>query len=441
MLKIISFWIGNIIAVSTVVYLFTTISDSKIKIGKIKLFFLCLAQTFIGTLITYNFISMSRLLLQFIITNLFLKYIYKLSPAKTSVSVFFIYFIYTLSEFIYINILSIISNQSLSIYLLENNLGIILTNIIISMIGIFLINQKRIKHSIKNIINWYEEKNNLNTILILLLSVLTMTIVLQKNFETLFAGSNLVFTSIFLIGILTFIIGFYNQKAEREKIYSKYDSLLKYSKYYEKEITNKMKLQHEYKNQLSIIKGMILDSDKKVVKYIDEILNRNNERLDHIYLEKLVNIPSGGLKGLLYYKLGYIIEKKIKTFIDISSEIKEKNLWYLYEDNQYDISRLIGIYIDNAIEAALKSKKKYIIFEAYVENNNLIFGISNSYSGIIDTTQMNNAGYTTKGKGRGYGLVLAKDILYLNKNILSQREVNGIYYIQRIIICEIDKKS
>lgn len=47
---------------------------------------------------------------------------------------------------------------------------------------------------------------------------------------------------------------------------------------------------------------------------------------------------------------------------------------------------------------------------------------------------MDKQGYSTKGKSRGYGLSLVQDILNKSAYLKQEREMNGIFYVQKLII-------
>ena len=92
------------------------------------------------------------------------------------------------------------------------------------------------------------------------------------------------------------------------------------------------------------------------------------------------------------------------------------------------LCRIIGVYLDNAIEASAISNEKLLGIEIYLNNNDVEIIISNSYLGKVDTKNVNEKGYSTKGKNRGYGLPLVKNILE-HSDIFSGETItcNDIY--------------
>ena len=69
-----------------------------------------------------------------------------------------------------------------------------------------------------------------------------------------------------------------------------------------------------------------------------------------------------------------------------------------------------------------------------MEDKNIVFKISNTFSNEINMDKIDEEGYTTKGKGKGYGLALVKDLIANNDCLNQSRAISGIYYIQKLYI-------
>ena len=129
-----------------------------------------------------------------------------------------------------------------------------------------------------------------------------------------------------------------------------------------------------------------------------------------------------------------MIKNNVSVFLTVSEELKDSKLWKNFDKNLSDISKVAGVYLDNAIEAVNDVKDKYIVISVYLEKNDIVFEISNTYKGSIDMAKIDKEGYTTKGNGKGYGLSLVKDIINKNDNLEQKRILNGIYYVQQLCI-------
>lgn len=269
---------------------------------------------------------------------------------------------------------------------------------------------------------------------IIFISILRTKIEFYKTSFTGIILSNFIIVLLFFLGVVVFILGYLVERTNNAKLAMEYDQLLDYVKTYEEVIEEKSKNQHEYNNQLILIREMLGNRNKKVKEYIDQILSIENEQSKGNWLNKIKNIPNGGLKGLIHYKIVEMEKKKIKLYIDINENVNNKKTNKYLRDNLNDISKIIGVYLDNAREAALKSKEKYIIIEAECNKDKLNFSISNTYKGGINLSKIDNAGYSKKGKSRGYGLSLVHDIINRRNDVEQYREFNGIYFVQHVCL-------
>lgn len=371
------------------------------------------------------------------VTHLFsfiiLKINYKKSFVKTLIGLFGIIFLILISELVYGLIIVFIFDLNIQ-ELNSNTLGYLCSNISIILLCLLFSLLPKIGKLFRGIVSWYNE-NEYKSLVLFVFFFLTIAIfILYSNFIKFVPSSVLFLTNLFCIGVFVFVIGFFKEKSNNNRIISEYDQLLEYVKVYEKTIEEKSKNQHEYKNQLILIKGMVNKTNKKVNKYLDELLNNEHDDYDTEMLKKLQYLPQGGLKGLIYYKVEEMIDKKIDVFVDISESLKNVRVTKKLKNNLQDISKIIGVYLDNAIEAVNEADKKYIVIEANVENGNIVFTFSNTYKKHIDLSRMDNEGYSTKGKGKGYGLSLVKDIISKNSIFKQERQLNGIYYVQKLYI-------
>lgn len=151
-------------------------------------------------------------------------------------------------------------------------------------------------------------------------------------------------------------------------------------------------------------------------------------------IKNMKNLPKGGLKGLIYYKLGYLNEEGIKVILSINENIRKMPYMKIKPDLNKDILKIIGVYLDNAVEAAVESKQKEISLEMFYEKGIFTFILSNTYSGKITIDPLERKYKSHKGKNRGYGLLLVDKIMKNNKNISRHTEVVNNFYIQYLYV-------
>ncbi len=358
--------------------------------------------------------------------------IYRNKFSKNFISILLISILLSLSELIFVNVFlktGIISQQ----YSINNAFGILLTNIVILIICLFLFFIPKVKGLLNWLIKWYSSKRIINDILMMIIIIISVAIISYRNFGYDITKSYIITTNAFLISVIILVIAYFRQKAYNVKLETSYDHLSEYIKICEDFLNEKSKQQHEYKNQLSLLKNMVSDN-KPAMEYINGILGIEDKEGEEEWLLKIKNIPQGGLKGLFYYKIVLMKESGINFYIEINDNLKDESVWKNCIENLKDVSRIIGVYIDNAIEAAVDTDKKYIIIEAELVDKDIVFSFSNTYRGTVDIDRMDSAGFSTKGRGKGYGLALVKDIMNKNTHLEQQREINGIYYVQKLII-------
>ena len=363
-----------------------------------------------------------------------IKLSYKDSIIKILIGVLFTFLLASISELIYafiaINVLGYSQGD------LNNTLqGILITNVFILIFTFILSNIKNVRKLLGVVINGFEEKKAIISTILVILCLSIVTFSIYQNLSNEYSITYFIVTNLFFIGAYVFMIGFFVQKSNNNSLTNKYDQLIDYSKTYEQELVKRSKKQHEYKNQLVIIKSMIEDKDDEVIDYINDILHDNDKNKDTKWLTRLTNIPLGGLKGLIYYKINEMTSKGIDVNLEVAESLNKKSLWKNYSENSHDISKIIGVYIDNAIEAASSSISKEVEIQFYLENNNIVLCLGNTFTGNIDLSKIDNEGYSTKGNNRGYGLSLAKDLLSKHSDILeSERTIIHNYYVQNLMI-------
>ena len=193
---------------------------------------------------------------------------------------------------------------------------------------------------------------------------------------------------------------------------------------------------HENRNEFYTIRNMLKNGDKRedVIKYIDTLIDnkiQDNEKI----MKKTAKIPSGGLRATIYSKLCLMDKLKIKYKLNISRDVKTTDLIDLDEELVLKICRILGVFLDNAIEAVKTLKKKEISVEMYILDNKLCVDITNNFKGNLELDKISEAKYTTKGNGHGYGLTLVNQILNEEVGILeNEKSINRDAFTQTLKI-------
>ena len=98
------------------------------------------------------------------------------------------------------------------------------------------------------------------------------------------------------------------------------------------------------------------------------------------------------------------------------------------------LSKIIGVFLDNAREASLLSCEKEVSICIYMDTKRVVFEIANTYADSININKIYDCGHSTKGKNRGYGLPLVKMIVDESNIFENTTELQGQYFIQKLVI-------
>ena len=305
-----------------------------------------------------------------------------------------------------------------------------ISNLIVIIITLLIIQIKIITTQFEKAYNVLSKKDlKINVIFIIFIMTLLSSII--YNLYTNYRINYKIITDILiLVSLLVITLIFVKNKDTYNKLSREYDVLLSSVENFEEWIEKEQFIRHEYKNQLAVLYAMT--NDKEVKNEISGMIAQNIKIEDNT-VQSLKELPKGGLKGLLYYKVIVAQKNKIKLTIDVSIN-KKSILTKLSKKQINELSKVIGIYFDNAIEVAKKSKKKIISLEIYELKEKVNIVISNTFRKNSIISNNEEKGLSSKGEKRGYGLYFAKEIIKNNKWILTKKEIIDNYYIETISI-------
>ena len=212
------------------------------------------------------------------------------------------------------------------------------------------------------------------------------------------------------------------QKLENEKEYNKTLHILHDSV---------RGFKHDFDNIVTNIGGYIKTNDMKGLEKYYSQLEEDCEKVNNLYILNPDIINNPGIYNLLTTKYSEAIEKGIKV-----------NLTFLLDLNNlhmkiYEFARMLGILLDNAIEAASESDEKVlnIVFRNDSKNNRNIVLIENTYKDKnVNIDEIFNKGVTGKENHTGLGLWEVKQILKKNNNINLYTNKNDTYFSQQLEI-------
>ena len=432
MWQIINTFLCAIIMVTGVLIFGKIILKSKINVSKIYLLIAMFAVCLIYTVSGLFFSKVAKTLIMLIANALFYKKIFNISSSKSVFLTFIYVIIMILAEIIELFTLTNIIGMDKK-FCYEMYAGSLLSNFLIFLL--FLVMTLLLKKFITKLID-----NNLvvsvKIIIFLILEslcILTFFYNFVKKFS--FTGDSFVylFASLVLLIVLFSLI---KQIIINNKIKNDYDNLLEFMTTYEEEVENQRTLCHETKNEFLAIRAKICDKEKEseIINYIDEILGDTYSVKNEKYA-KFGYLPANGIKGLCYFKVQKAEELGINVSINISKKIKKSTIFELDLKQQREFAKILGVFIDNAIEASSESKDKELGIEAYSNlENEFRMIISNTYNNEIDEEKIGKENFTTKGKNRGHGLLLVNQIVQKNNIFETKRSIKNDIYSQTIVV-------
>ena len=424
----ISLIISCLIVAITSTCMILKLNNIKINSSILKFFLtsiFLLIYLYFSYLITSNFIRYATFLL---FVSIIITQIYKINIIKSICTVFFSWMFFLISEIVFtIIIIGIFKLNIVTFY------GGIIGNLIISILSLTIFSIPKIQNFINKLVTRVSNLKNIMSILLLMILALSFSIILYINSFNDKDAMNFVLSLVIMFIQIAITILFFIEKNHKQIIKYEYDSLLNNLEEYETMLDFQRVANHENKNQLLVIKGMIEKNDMDTVKYINSIVKEKHED-NESFLYHTNKIPSGGLRGLIYYKILLMKEKKILVDLNIDKSVRKIKFDKIDIDTNKDLCKIIGVLLDNAIEAVENLEQKKIQISLNYYDNLLKITVANNFIGEIDICNIENKGYTTKGKGHGYGLSLVKNLIEKNKRIKNIKEINANVFKQNIIL-------
>lgn len=427
--KLIQSFAGIIITTITNVYIWSKLLNKRpnFKNWKNYLYFILMAiTTFINYFYNNHFL---RIMTITMMMSLFIKLIFNEKVNKSILGAVTSQLIYMISEIIFALIITFVFDMN-SNDIINNQFGTVLANFVISSISIVVVNIKYVNVFYQFLIKITCKIKNTQIIAAAIFISIIANVLAMINYYKVEFVYLLIFNAFMTLGCFGIVVYSLKTKNSYIEVNNKYSTTLNSLKEYE-DILNKYRVSnHENKNQLLTIRNMLPKEDKKIISYIDKILENKHKDNDKA-MRKTAVIPAGGLRGLIYSKVLVMDERKIHYDLDFSSSIKTVDLINkIDESTMLDICTVIGVYVDNAIDEVTNLKDKNICIEMYLDDNDLIIAISNNYAHKIDLDKLEEKGYTTKENGHGYGLPLTREIINNNNRLKNEKRISKEIFTQ-----------
>ena len=373
--------------------------------------------------------------LHLILTFIVIKLIFKTTIIKSILAEIIPMLVDLIIESIYLKLCFIIFNitpiqcKNIIIYRIPIMLLIYMTMFILSLI---------IK-SLKNKRNIFEHIDNYRKKLLIINLILVLTIIAVQFYVLIFYNNALPLhvTLISLLSLIAYaIISIYSivktinlditqRDLEQAELHNKSLELL---------YNNVSAFKHDFSNIITAFGGFIYAQNMEgLTKYYDKIvdechINNNLSTLN----PKIINNPAiYNILAAKYYKADELgINIDLQIFINLNQ----------LKIDVYDFCRILGILLDNAIEASSKCEEKQINIEIHdiKPRRCQILTIENTYlDKEIDISRLSEKGYTSKTddkESHGIGLWQVNKMLNRHKNLILNTSKDDHFFRQELAI-------
>ncbi|EJE12213.1 quorum-sensing sensor histidine kinase AgrC [Staphylococcus epidermidis] len=248
------------------------------------------------------------------------------------------------------------------------------------------------------------------------------------NFYAIIFVSITVLLSLVILLLSAFALREMKYKRKLQEIEAYYEYTLRIES-----INNEMrKFRHDYVNILTTLSDYIREDDMPGLrKYFNEHIVPMKDKLKtrSIKMNGIEKLKVREIKGLITTKIIQAQEKRIPISIEVPDEIDRISM------NTVELSRIIGIIVDNAIEAS-ENLEEPLINIAFIDNEESVtFIVMNKCSDDIPKIhELFEQGFSTKGDNRGLGLSTLKELTDSNENVLLDTVIENGYFVQKVEI-------
>lgn len=233
--------------------------------------------------------------------------------------------------------------------------------------------------------------------------------------------------------LLYFIISLYSLIKSTKLEMAQQD--LEETKLYNKTLTilhdNMRCFKHDFNNILQAIGGYIQINDMEgLKKYYKQIL-KDCDKVNNLYVLSPDVINNPAIYSILASKYYLADSKGITISLDVFLDLNDLKMQI------YEFTRILGILLDNAIEASSECDEKIINITIRNEENKhrQVLIISNTYPNKdVDTEKIYEKAYTTKPNNTGLGLWEVRKILKKNNNLNLFTTKNSEFFTQQLEI-------
>lgn len=191
---------------------------------------------------------------------------------------------------------------------------------------------------------------------------------------------------------------------------------------------------HDFDNTVATLGGYIQTNDMEGLKNYYKQLENECEKVNNLYILNPEIINNPGIYSLLTNKYHKAEKQDVKLNISVLMDLNTINM------KIYDFTKILGILLDNSIDAASTCEEKIVnvIFREDDKNKRQLLIIENTYlDKNVDINKIFDKGFTGKENHTGLGLWEIRKILKRNNNLNLHTTKTDKYFTQQFEIYNI----
>ena len=256
------------------------------------------------------------------------------------------------------------------------------------------------------------------------------------NIESFVLNESLLFILLFiLLGVLAYINIVHTDrqfKIERER--AETEAFETYTTELETSYDALRVIKHDYKNIMTSLKLYIDEENMEALQayYYQEFaeLSKSLDTDDQI-VDQLQRVKVKELKSILLYKLNVATEMGLDVHLEVRFVVGNLPI------SKIRVCQIIGILLDNAMEASQESTEKLIKLALISQDNKTTFVIENSWlPTAVPMKKFFEKGYSTKGGNRGLGLATVDELVNKYEQLELATEVDDGRFVQILVVKE-----
>lgn len=260
--------------------------------------------------------------------------------------------------------------------------------------------------------------------------ILQLVVTCSNNVSTLFLAINIFFCFVYFLALL-------NSVYKSCKIHELSNNLKQtdsHNHHLQELYDNTRAFKHDFGNIVQAIGGYIDKNDMNGLKIYYSQLFGDFEKLNNLCSLNPEVINNSSIYQIVSSKYNKATKLGIDFYIDVFLDLNTLNM------KIYEFSRVLGILLDNAIEAAFECDKKVIHVELrkdLIKNRKLLI-VENTYKNEnIDIERIFEKGFSSKAHNTGLGLWEVRQILMKNDNLNLYTKTTDEMFIQQLEIYDI----